>query len=267
MKKFAFIILIQFAFILLANASKNDSNISPTFKTGERLEFKFYYNSLLTGNVLAGYMNSEVFDYESNSNYFKVMLDARTRRAYSLFFKVEDKFTTYISKKSLLPIYFAKKLREGKYTADHNVKFFHKKGYADFTDNEKKETKTVEIPDDIHDLISSIYYMRSQNYDTIEIGDTFNINFFLNGKIYKTDMKFIGYKTIETDLGNVDCMMFKPRVLKGTVFKEEEPLTVYVSNDKNRLPIMAESEIRVGSLKVMLTSFKGLSHPTTSIKP
>lgn len=247
-------------------ANHTDSSMVRTFKSGERLEFKFYYNSLITGNVLAGYMNAEVFDYGSNNNYFKIMIDARTRKAYSLFFKVDDKFTSYVSKKSLLPIYFAKKLREGSYTADHNVKFFHNKGYADFTDNETKESKTVEITNDIHDLISSIYFMRSQNFDTIEVGDTFKINFFLNGKIYNTDMKFIGYKTIKTDLGEVDCMMFKPRVLKGTVFKEEEPLTVYVSNDKNRLPIMAESEIRVGSLRVMLTSFKGLNHPTSAIK-
>jgi hypothetical protein len=49
-------------------------------------------------------------------------------------------------------------------------------------------------------------------------------------------------------------------VQSGRVFKEKESLTVWVTDDKNKMPILIKAELAVGSLKASLTEFKGLKH-------
>lgn len=264
--RFSIIIILFLQLNLLFSIDTNNTiKNEAAFKIGEELNFKFYYNSLLTGDVLAGYANSVVEQYSLSDNYYKINIDAETRKAYSIF-KVEDYYTSYINKSTLLPSYFKKRIREGRYTASRDVKFYQDSLYANYIDNKKETTTIVEIPYGVHDLLSSLFYLRSINFDTVKVGDTYNLSFFLDGEVFDTELKFIGYETIETELGEVDCMKFKPRVLKGNVFNEEEPLTVWVSNDNNKLPIKAESEIRVGSVKIVLVDFDNLKFKSKAIK-
>lgn len=267
MKSFLIVIVLSLSFGLQATWDTTYYKVSlNAFKVSEKLNFKLYYNSFVTGDVLAGYMESEVKEYSLSDDYFKVEIEAKTRRAYNLFFKVEDYYTSYINKNTLLPAYFKKRIREGKYTADRDVRFNHAEKFANYIDNEKKTEKKVEIPGNIHDLLSSLYYLRNINFDTVEVDDRYKLNFFLDGEVFSTELRFTGYETIETELGEIDCMKFKPRVLKGNVFDDEEPLTVWVSDDKNKLPIKAESEIKVGSVKIVLTDYKNLKSSSNAIR-
>lgn len=68
----------------------------------------------------------------------------------------------------------------------------------------------------------------------------------------------MGREDITTKFGVVSSMIFRPLVQSGRVFKEQESLTVWVSDDDNRLPIRIKADLAVGSLKADLDSFKGL---------
>ncbi len=46
----------------------------------------------------------------------------------------------------------------------------------------------------------------------------------------------------------------------GRVFKEKESLTVWVSDDDNKIPLLIKADLAVGSLKASLTEYKGLNH-------
>ncbi len=54
--------------------------------------------------------------------------------------------------------------------------------------------------------------------------------------------------------------MFRPYVMAGRVFKEEESLTLWVSADKNKIPLRIKADLAVGSLRADLVQFKGLKH-------
>ena len=61
-------------------------------------------------------------------------------------------------------------------------------------------------------------------------------------------------------------MIFRPYVQAGRVFKEEESLTVWISDDENKVPLRIKASLAVGSLKADLEEVKGLSHPLKVIK-
>ena len=50
-----------------------------------------------------------------------------------------------------------------------------------------------------------------------------------------------------------------------SIFEGGEKMTVWVSDDKNRVPVRVESPIVVGSVKIDLMGHKNLRHPLTSL--
>ena len=56
-------------------------------------------------------------------------------------------------------------------------------------------------------------------------------------------------------------MMFKPLVQTGRVFKEKESVTLWITDDDNKVPVRIKAELAVGSLKADLDEYKGLKNP------
>ena len=84
---------------------------------------------------------------------------------------------------------------------------------------------------------------------------------FFDEENYKFRLKFLGRETVKTEFGKVKALMFRPYVMAGRVFKEQESLTLWVSADENKIPLKIKADLRVGSLRAELESFKGLKHP------
>ena len=127
----------------------------------------------------------------------------------------------------------------------------------------KEHTKsTVDIEKNIQDLVSAYYYLRN-NYDTetIQKGSIVELNIFFDSEIFLFKLKYLGRETIQTKFGKIKCIKFRPYVMAGRVFKEEESLTLWVTADKNKIPIKIKADLRVGSLRADLEALKGLKYP------
>jgi hypothetical protein len=74
-------------------------------------------------------------------------------------------------------------------------------------------------------------------------------------------IKLIGRETIATDIGEIRCLKFRPIVQRGRVFKQEEDMTVWISDDANHLPVRAQADILVGSIKMDLSAVMNLANP------
>lgn len=84
---------------------------------------------------------------------------------------------------------------------------------------------------------------------------------FFDNENYVFRLKYLGKETIESKFGMISCLKFRPVVQSGRVFKEQESVTLWVSDDNNRLPIRLQADILIGSIKADLESFKNLKHP------
>jgi hypothetical protein len=232
-----------------------------SFGRGEKLNFKVYYHSLLTGNVTAGYGSILVTADNrkfNNRDTYHIVATGKSSGFFNMFFKVDDRFESYIDEEGIFPWLFSRRTREGGYKKDDEVNFNQLRGSAV---SRKKVTHT---PINVQDIISSFYFARTLNAATIKPGDVINLPFFLDDSVYFSKVKYFGRETIKTSIGNIKCLKLKPLLAKGNVFKEDYPMTLWVSDDGNKIPILAESAVIVGSVRMELISYSGLLNPFSS---
>jgi hypothetical protein len=224
---------------------------------GEWFKFRVHY-----GFVTAGYATLQVDNaYLEGRSVYHVKGEGRTTGVSKLFFNVEDYYESYIDKYNDRPYRFIRKIDEGGHTKDIQIDFDHNAGMA-LVNNKKHNTKElVSFPSDAQDMVSAFYYLRN-NLDVTKIteGETVDMNMFFDKENYKFRLKFLGRETLKTNFGKVSCLVFRPYVQAGRVFKEKESLTVWVSDDNNKIPLLIKADLAVGSLKATLTEFKGLKH-------
>ena len=250
MKKYTIIILI-FSTSLFAQPSTNNT----PFKAGEWLKFELHY-----GALTAGYSSLEV-KHDTVSDLFLVEGKGWTVGMFKWFFKVEDNYTTYLNKETLLPEYFKRDVYEGGYTIKREIDFDRDLDSAKVFDLKYDKDTTIVITPNTGDMISSFYYARSFSADTLKVDDLLPFDVFMDGEIFKFALKFLGRETIDTKFGKIKCLKFSPRVQGGRVFKDDESVMLWVTDDRNKIPIRIQSALRVGSIKVDLDAFKGLKYP------
>lgn len=227
------------------------------FIKGEKLEFRVFYNALLTGNVTAGYATLEVMNDDRTMNgrpVYHVVGEGKSRKAFDWFFKVRDRFESFFDADAFIPYYFIRRTKEGSYVKDDDVKFDHTMEYA----SSRKALKKV--PLGIQDVISAFYYARTMDFSDAKIGQNFSLPFFLDDSVYTSVIQFHGRETIKTNLGTFRCLKFKPMVATGKVFSNPYPMTLWVTDDENCLPILGESAVVVGSVKMELINYSNLAN-------
>jgi hypothetical protein len=247
------ILLILFITALGFKSPKEDA-----FTAGEWFKFRIHYEF-----VNAGYATMEVRDATlSNKNVFHVIGRGYTTGVSKLFFNVNDLYESYIDKETGNPYQFVRKINEGGYTKNQEGFFNHSENNILVKDYKHATEKTVAISKNTQDILSSFYYLRNyQNIDKMKPGEFMAIDMFLDDAITKFRLKFIGREDITTKFGVISTMIFRPFVQTGRIFKEEESLTVWISDDDNKLPVRIKANLLVGSIKADLEAFKGLKYP------
>lgn len=230
------------------------------FQDGEWFKFKMSYSGFLkAGNATLSIDETKL----EGRPVFHVVGKGWTTGAIKWFFKVKDRYESYFDKETGVPYKFIRKIDEGGHTKDIEIAFDHDKREALVENKKYKTKKIVATEHDVQDMVSAFYYLRN-NYDTenIKVGDVVSLNMFFDEENYNFKLKFLGRETIETDLGGkMKTLKFRPYVMAGRVFKEQESLTLWVSADKNKIPLKIKADLAVGSLRAELVAFKGLKHP------
>ncbi len=234
------------------------SEAQNAFQDGEWFEFRIHY----------GVFNASRITLELSADtleqvpVFHAYGYGRTTGLARLFFKVEDHYQSYFGQKDGLPRKFIRDIDEGGYTKDVEIRFDHQKKMAHVNNKKKKKKDSYAIEKNVQDLISAFYYLRNF-YDTSSLkkGDDILLNMFFDQENYLFKLRFLGRETIETAFGKVACLKLRPFVQSGRVFSEQESVTLWVSDDKNKIPIKMRADLRVGSIDCDLDRFKNLQHP------
>ena len=175
---------------------------------------------------------------------------------FNFFFEVKDRYETYIDELSLVPWVFVRRVSEGGYKITQDIYFNRFANTA--TDLNKQKTYTV--PEDIQDLLSSFYYARNFDCSEIKAGEVIRITTFIDFEVYPLKLKFIGREKVKTSIGSVNCLKFMPMLQVGNIFKDKEGMTIWISDDKNHLPILVEADLLVGSIRMELIKYSNLKN-------
>ena len=227
------------------------------FTAGEWLSFKLSYS----GWIKAGEATLKLKQDESKKLYH-VEAVGKTTGPIKWFFKVEDYYQSYFSKKSGLPQKFVRKINEGGHTKNLTINFDQSTNTATVNNLKKNSIKVFTTKDSIQDMLSIFYHLRNNyNLDQIKKDEDFSVNMFFDSENYEFKMKLLGFENINTKFGKIKCIKLRPFVQSGRVFKEKESLTLWISADKNKIPLRIKADLAVGSIRVDLDAFSGLTHP------
>lgn len=228
------------------------------FQDGEWFKFEMSYSGFLkAGNATLTLKESKL----DGKEVFHVVGKGWTTGAIKWFFKVKDRYESYFDKETGKPYRFIRKIDEGGHTKDIEIKFDHERRKAEVFNKKKKKVTTVTTEQDVQDMVSMYYHLRNKiDVKSLKKGDEIKTNMFFDEENYGFKLKYLGEETIKTDFGKVKTMKFRPYVMAGRVFKEEESLTLWVSADKNKIPLKIQADLAVGSLRAELVAFKGLKH-------
>lgn len=228
------------------------------YSTGEFFKLRIHY-----GLVNAGYATLEVKDAELNGKKMHhVIGKGYTTGMTKLMFKVVDNYESYFDKETNKPFVFIRNINEGGYKKNQQGYFNQANNTVLVKDYKNKTEKTFTVPENVQDIVSSFYYLRNHpKIDKLAVNESISIDMFFDDETTKFKLKFIGRENINSKFGKINCMVFRPFVQAGRVFKEEESLTVWISDDNNRIPIRIKASLAVGSLKADIDEYKGLKHP------
>ncbi|ATA76890.1 ATP-dependent exonuclease [Capnocytophaga canimorsus] len=234
------------------------------FQSGEWMKFRVRY-----GIFNASYATLQLKETVRNGEkVYHAVGKGQTTGLARLFFKVDDTYESYFGKLDEKPRFFIRDIYEGGYTKKLNISFDHNKQQATIKDLEKNEEAIMDTPLGIQDIISAFYWLRDRpELENIKEGEEIVIDMlFDDDEIFKFKLRFLGKENIKTKFGKINTLMFRPLVQDGRVFKEQESLTVWITDDENRIPVQVRASLRVGSLWAELDDFGGLKHETTMKK-
>jgi len=254
-------LLFSLPFSLLISAQTSVSNDefrtleNKAFKDGEKLTFDLNY-----GFVTAGIAVMEIPKIKkiSGRNAYHVTFEVNSVPSFDMFYKVRDRYETYIDVEGLFPWRFEQHIREGGYTRDFSAFFDQRKGIAKTSEGEYK------IPLYVNDIMSAFYYARTIDYSDMKIEDRIHLQNFYKDKVYDLDVRYLGKETIEVPAGKFDCIIVEPLVREGGLFKHEGNIIVWLTDDELKMPVKVRTKIIVGYVEAKLTNDEGLAGNLTS---
>jgi hypothetical protein len=229
------------------------------FQDGEVVIMKVYYSTLgmFIGAGEATFTTT-IERYNGRPVYHCVG-DGKSYSFFDNFFRVRDRYETYIDTASLVPYKFIRNVDEGGYKKYNNVTFNQSANTAVSTNGVFKTTNCIQ------DVVSAVYYARNINFDKYKVDDKIPFDMFLDDEVYHLYIRYLGKEKIKTRYGKFNAIKFKPLLIKGTIFEGGEKMDAWVSDDPNHLLLRVESPIAVGSIKVDMMGYSNLRYPLTSL--
>lgn len=248
-------------FILLTITFGNAQKLQ-NIQSGEVLRYRIHYGLLNAGTANLTTLKTT---YKGQPHYY-VKGTGKTTGAVRAFFKVEDKYESFINYNTGLPSFYVRDVKEGNYTQHYETVFNHSNQTLLLTDKEKNITKSLNSVTGIQDMLSAFYYLRSLDESELKVGTVKKLNIWIDDEMFPFQVKVVGIERIKTKFGYISSLKIVPQVMSGRVFKDKEGVTLWVSNDKNHVPLAIKAELVVGSLKADIDSYSNVKYPLNFTK-
>ena len=254
------VIFFSFSESTKSISNNNCSIQNEAFSGGEHLVYKMYYNLGFIW-VPAGEV---VFTVEEKPTTYEMKAIGKTYKSYDKIFRVNDYFCSSVNKETLFPKNFVRIIEEGSYRIFDSIAFDQTRNVAvsfHGTKREDAKPRVHQLDQCMQDIVSNIYYMRNLNTDGMKKGDKMAVKMLFDKEIYPINIRYHGSEKKDIkDLGQFKTIKIHPDLVAGNVFNDGDKMTIWISDDANKLPLMIESPVSVGSVKAVLKSYKGLKY-------
>lgn len=220
------------------------------FQEGEKLTFDVRYGPITAGIAEMHIPRTlKIF----GRDVYQITFRVNSVPAFDPFYKVRDRYETYLDVKGIFPWRFEQHIREGGYKRDFSAFFDHINGIA------KTSKDEYEIPRYTNDIVSALYYVRTMEVQNYEKDDVIHLKNFYKDKVYPLDVIYRGTERVTVDAGTFDCFILEPLVVEGGLFKSEGSIMVWLTDDELNLPVKVKTKVVIGSINAELTKYEGLA--------
>jgi len=242
--------------VLIAYSYYSNAQNQKPYIVGEKLVYVAHMGWLNAGKATFTIQDSLI---EGKKVYYS-NAQAKTIGLADKLYKVRDVYESFFDPQSGLPVVAIRSISEGSYNYYNEVRYFHKDSLV-----VSQKSGEHKVPDNILDMVSAFYYFRESLISKIKnIGDEITVDTYFADEIFPLKMRYVGMDKIKTKMGKYTCLKFSPVVEPGRIFDSEDDVTIWISNDKNYIPLQIRIDLMIGSIKCDLIEYSGLQYPIES---
>ncbi len=246
------IIFLILIFIISSSFHANKTDDIKPYIAGEKLVYIAHFGWLNAGTATF-IINDSILE---NQNLYHAVAQAKTIGLADKLFEVRDVYESFFRPENNQTYLAIRNISEGKYRYYNEVRY-------NYEENKVVSQKSGEheVPENIFDMLGAFYYFRESMVSRIQnIGDELILDTYFADEVFPLKMRYVGDETIKTKLGKFNTMKFSPVVEPGRIFDSEDDVTIWISKDKNYIPVQIRIDLIIGSIKCDLIEYSGLQH-------
>ena len=229
-----------------------------SFGRGEVIQYTVHYGLINGGEATVE--TAGTLERVNDRPCYKATVSGRTTGSFDFFLRIRDQWRAYIDTTSILPLRSHRDIAEKNYRKKETVNYDHINDVADVQDNskDKPRRKTVKTANNTLELVSGFYYLRTFNFDRMRVGEVIKVPGYLDGDNFMLEVTYKGREIVETKAGSVRAFKLVPKMPNNKLFRGENAISVYLSDDRNKIPVLFQAEMFVGTVKVDMVKYQGL---------
>ena len=228
-----------------------------SFGRGETIRYTVHYG-LINGGEATVETGGSLERFNGRPCY-KASVSGKTTGSFDFFLRIRDQWKALIDTTSILPLRAQREIAEKNYRKRETVDFDHLHDMAEVTDHTHENTRnSVKVANNTLELVSGFYYLRTLNFDRMKVGDVVRVPGYFDGDNFMLDIVYKGREIVETKAGDVRAFKLVPRMPNNKLFRGENAISVYLSDDRNKIPVLFQAEMFVGTVKVDMVRYQGL---------
>lgn len=217
-----------------------------TFSPGERLTYAIKFGPLRAGTAV---LSVEGYEWANGGLCYRLRSTVRSTGFFSKIFPVDDLTESWLDADSLFSRRYVRILREGKYRKNEAVQIDSKLGLGYYA----PRGDTVAVAPASQDVLSVLYYARGLPLD---VGLGMLIPGHVDRKNVPFELRVLKRETVNAPAGRFQCGVVEPLLRSAGLFKQEGRVTLWVSDDLHRYPVIVRSRVKVGSITAVLESIR-----------
>jgi hypothetical protein len=262
MKRLFIVALIVLIIASFTSETQAPQSAVAAYGPKEVLLYRLHYGFINAGEALIEV--DPTLYFINNKVCYKTSVTGSTTGSFDLAMHIRDQWTSYIDTASKVPQRSLRDIVENNYRLKELVMFDYSKSLANVIKeqgkNLEKSTDQYAITNNLQDIVSGAYYLRTLDYNKMLPGTPINMKAFFENKLYDFTLKYVGKDRVHTKYGYINAIKIQPVMPNNELFNGGNSIRLWLSDDANKIPVKIEAEMFVGKVEVELKSFSGLKH-------
>jgi len=229
------------------------------YTRGERILFKLHYGFINAGE--AEMRIDQDIHLVNNRPCYKIDILGYSVGVFDMMLRIRDTWGSYLDTAAIISQRSYRYIEEGRYRKNEMINFDHSRQVAVLNKLDKHTKELVEkveyqIPENVQDLVSGYYYLRTIDYNSLPEGTKIKVTGFFDKELYHMEIKYLGKERLKTKLGHYDALVMSPVMPDNKMFDGENSIKVWLSDDQYKIPLKIKAKMFVGAVEVDIIEYQ-----------